>query len=88
MYFRYSVFFPEHNKIPGVSKKEAATNAAIYLIEAIVNPAPACPFASIWDITLKVIRYLADIFKQKTYEQDDWVLFPTVGNNILNKTRH
>ena len=37
-------FFPEHNKMPGISNQEESTNAALYLIEAISNPFPTAPF--------------------------------------------
>ena len=53
---------PEYNKITGVSNKEAATNAALDLIEAIENLAPTAPFSYIGDIKLQAISKLADIF--------------------------
>ena len=62
-------FYPEHNKMPGISNKEAATNAALNMIEAIYNPVPTAPFTSIRDAKLQAISKLAYIFKQKTTPQ-------------------
>ena len=63
------LFLPDHNKMPGVSNQESSTNMALDLIEAIKNPAPTAPCASIWSRKLQVIINLADIFKQTTTPQ-------------------
>ena len=57
---------PEHNKIRGISNKEAATNTALYLIEAIYNLYPTAPFSPIWATKLQAIMRLEYIFKQKS----------------------
>ena len=60
------VFFPEHNKIPGVSSQESAANAALDLIKTIADISLKAPFSSIGATKLQSISNLADIFKQKT----------------------
>ena len=62
---------PENKKMPVIYNQEAATNAKIYLIEAISNPSTTSPFVSIRDYKLQSIRKLADIFKQNTTPQKD-----------------
>ena len=63
-------FPPEHNKIPGVSNQESATNAALDLIEYIPYQAPTAPFASIGDSKLQSISKLSDILKKETAPQE------------------
>ena len=41
------VFYPDKNKIPGVTNQEASTNTGLDLIEATYDPAPTAPFISI-----------------------------------------
>ena len=60
---------PDHNKTIGVYNQESATNMEIYLIEAITNPSPTSPFASIRASKFQAIRKLAYILKQKTTPQ-------------------
>ena len=66
-YFRYSGIFPEKNKMPGISNQESATNAVLYLIDVISNPATIAPFVYIGSRKLQSIRNLAGILKQTTY---------------------
>ena len=56
--------FPEHNRMPGISNQKSETDAALDLIKAISNPAPAAPFVSIGDSKLQEISQLWDIFKK------------------------
>ena len=51
-------FFSEQNKTIGVSNQEAATNAELYLIEAIAKPSPTASFLSIGDRKLQKISNL------------------------------
>ena len=66
----YTVEFPpEHNKIPGISNQEAATDAELGLIDSISNPALTALYISIRSEKIQAVIKLADIFKQKTTPQ-------------------
>jgi hypothetical protein len=57
-------FFPTHTKMPHASSADNAMIAAKELTAALLNPAPAAPFAHIGDAQLKAIKTLAAIFQQ------------------------
>eukprot|EP00957_Ditylum_brightwellii_P178564 13601813-Ditylum_brightwellii.AAC.1 len=49
--------------MPKTSSKDAATHAALDLIHALQNPAPAAPFSQVGQKQMNVLRKLADIFQ-------------------------
>jgi hypothetical protein len=55
-------FFPQSFKMPKTSTADAAIFAAKDLINALQNPAPATPFATLGSEQLTALRQLADIF--------------------------
>ena len=55
-------FFPHNCALPKSSSADMATRAALDLVEALKNPAPAAPFASLGSEQLQAIRKLSDIF--------------------------
>ena len=57
--------FPYQTKMPCIYPKEAVTNTALYLVEALANPAPETPFAPIGATKLQALRQVAEIFKWK-----------------------
>jgi hypothetical protein len=59
-------FFPLHCAMPRTSSADAATQAARALIDALKNPAPAAPFATLGQSQLQAIQQLADIFQVNT----------------------
>ena len=65
-------FSPKHNNIPGISNQESSTDADLYLIGAISNPAPADPFSTIRALNMQDIMQLEGIFKQNTTQHKDY----------------
>ena len=51
--------------MPGISNQESATNAVLYLIDVISNPATIAPFVYIGSRKLKAIRSLAGILNKQ-----------------------
>eukprot|EP00957_Ditylum_brightwellii_P038572 2915577-Ditylum_brightwellii.AAC.1 len=50
--------------MPRTSSADAATRAALDLIEAIENPHPATPFPNIGNAQMSALKTLSDIFHQ------------------------
>jgi hypothetical protein len=59
-------FFPHDCAMPKTSSADNATQAALDLVDALENPSPAAPFATIGQEQLHAIRKLADIFCDTT----------------------
>ena len=55
-------FFPHNCAMPKLSSADAALRAAKELLEALRNPSPAAPFATLGQAQLQAIHKLADIF--------------------------
>ena len=55
-------FFPTHSRMPQMSSSDHALRAALELVTALQNPAPAAPFAPMGLQQLQALRHLADLF--------------------------
>jgi len=62
-------FFPQHFSMPKMSSADAATIAAQDLTHALLNPAPAAPYAALNQAQQKALTDLAEIFRQVTPRQ-------------------
>jgi hypothetical protein len=62
-------FFPHDCAVPKTSSADAAVQAARDLIDALANPSPAAPFATLGQEQLRAIRTLADIFTSTVNNQ-------------------
>jgi hypothetical protein len=58
-------FFPHNYQMPQLSSTDRLLMAATYMTEALQNPHPEVPFASVGDDTVKALAYLAAILKLK-----------------------
>jgi hypothetical protein len=59
-------FFPANIRMPRMSSADNATVAAKALTHALLNPAPAAPFATIGNDQIAAVKQLALIFQQAT----------------------
>ncbi len=64
-------FFPHNCAMPKTSSADAATQAALDLIDALQHPAPAAPFAQLGHGQLHAIRQLATLFQATTSKPSD-----------------
>jgi hypothetical protein len=58
-------FFPRNYQMPQLSSTERLLMAAKYMMDALQNPHPEVPFASVGDYTISALADLAAIFKLK-----------------------
>jgi hypothetical protein len=58
-------FFPHNYQMPQLSSTDRLLMAAKYMTDALQNPHPAVPFASVGDNTISALTDLAAIFKLK-----------------------
>ena len=62
-------FFPKNVSMPHLSSTDAAMHAAKDLAHALLNPAPAAPFATLSTARLEAIKQLSDIFSEATTQE-------------------
>jgi hypothetical protein len=74
-------FFPHNWKVPEVSPAHAATQAAQDLTEALLNPAPNVPFATVGATQRQALRQLAAIFEKLTTSKSTPPTQPRVPRN-------
>ena len=55
-------FFPTHSRMPQTASSDHAMRAALELVTALRNPAPAAPFAPLGLQQLQALQQLADLF--------------------------
>ena len=72
-------FFPKNCPVPKLSSADNAARAAQELTEALLNPAPAAPFAMFGDETMMAIRHLATIFAEAPPSTSKYVPPPVLS---------
>jgi hypothetical protein len=71
-------WFPHHVSMPKTSSADAAATAAYDLIQALKQPAPASPFASLDPKQLSALDQLAQLFQSSTNDAHEPPALPRV----------
>jgi hypothetical protein len=75
-------FFPADIRMPRMSSADNATIAAKELTNALLNPAPAAPFATIGNDQLVALKQLALIFQQATTKDNPTSQIPSPSPRV------